>query len=60
MELFLENVDLSETCIFRSNHASNCLALKGDLPQDRDRLLAQVRAAKSRPDMLRDESWRGI
>ncbi len=60
MELFLENVDLSETCIFRSNHASNYLALKGDLPQDRDRLLAQVRAAKSRPDMLRDESWRGI
>lgn len=60
MELFLENVDLSETCIFRSNHASNYLALKGDLPQDRDRLLAQVREARRRPEMLRGESWRGI
>lgn len=44
--------------IFRSNHASNALALAGTLPRDRDRLLAEVTAAKQglialRPAWLR-------
>ena len=40
-ELFLQNID-SEGSIFRMNHASNYLTLKGTLNQDREALLAKV------------------
>lgn len=44
--------------IFRSNHASNALALAGNLPKDRLRLLAEITNAREggcglRPDWLR-------
>ena len=62
MELMLENIDLPEgvTCVFRSNHASNYLSLKGDLPADREKMLAVVRQAKENSDMLRPEFWRAL
>ncbi|MBQ9690774.1 MAG: radical SAM protein [Eggerthellaceae bacterium] len=47
MEIFLDNVD-SEGTIFRSNHASNHLALAGTLNADRDYLKQQVRQARER------------
>ena len=43
-ELFLQNVD-SEGTVFRANHASNYLTLKGTLNGDRDALLGQIGAA---------------
>ena len=45
LKLILENIRVEEMTapvIFRSNHASNFLTLKGTLPQDRDAMLAQV------------------
>ena len=45
LKLILENIHIEEMpapVIFRSNHASNFLTLKGTLPQDRDAMLAQV------------------
>lgn len=62
MEMMLEHVELPEgvTCVFRSNHASNYLSLKGDLPADRDNMLAVVRRAKENSDMLRPEYWRAL
>jgi radical SAM superfamily enzyme YgiQ (UPF0313 family) len=62
MEVMLEHVELPEgvTCVFRSNHASNYLSLKGDLPADRDNMLAVVRQAKENSDMLRPEYWRAL
>lgn len=56
--LMLENANPEKTCIFRSNHASNYLSLKGDLPQDRDRFLAQIKAAMKNTGMLKDERFR--
>lgn len=56
--LMLENANPQETCIFRSNHASNYLSLKGDLPQDRDRFLAQIENAMKNTGMLKDERFR--
>ncbi len=38
-ERLLANLDPTSPVIFRSNHASNCLALAGNLPRDRDRLM---------------------
>ena len=56
--LMLENANPEKTCIFRSNHASNYLSLKGELPQDRDRFLAQIEAAMKNTGMLKDERFR--
>jgi len=41
-EIFLQHID-SEGSVFRMNHASNYLTLKGTLNQDREALLEQVR-----------------
>jgi len=35
----------AKAVIFRSNHASNALALAGNLPRDKDKLLAQLQGA---------------
>jgi radical SAM superfamily enzyme YgiQ (UPF0313 family) len=48
MERFLSALELKRT-VFRSDHASNLLILKGTLGADKVRLLAQVRQAIERP-----------
>jgi hypothetical protein len=45
---FLEHLRL-EGSIFRSNHASNHLALGGTLPKDQPALIAGLRAVLARP-----------
>ncbi len=51
MERFLAGLALTRT-VFRSDHASNWLVLKGTLGADQERLLAQVRAAVTRPETV--------
>jgi len=53
--LFLDHMNPPAPVIFRSNHASNALALAGTLPKDRDRLLAQVAAAQA---VMSGPGWR--
>ena len=48
MERFLSGLELKRT-VFRSDHASNWLVLKGTLGADKERLLQQVRQAISAP-----------
>jgi len=61
MLLLLENLELDNT-VFRSDHASNYLVLKGTLSRDRGRLLQTVHAALERPGTvpLRPEWARGL
>lgn len=61
MERFLSALELERT-VFRSDHASNWLVLKGTLGADKDRLLAQVRAAIEHPEEapLRPAWMRGL
>ncbi|MBN8442172.1 MAG: radical SAM protein [Thauera sp.] len=61
MERFLSALELERT-VFRSDHASNRLVLKGTLGADKDRLLAQVRAAIEHPEAapLRPAWMRGL
>ena len=61
MERFLAALDLERT-VFRSDHASNWLVLKGTLGADKARLLAQVRAAIAQPESapLRPAWLRGL
>ncbi|HEY0633859.1 MAG TPA: radical SAM protein, partial [Gammaproteobacteria bacterium] len=46
--------------IFRSNHASNALALAGNLPRDRQRLLAEIDEALQGARRLRPHHARGM
>lgn len=51
----------TDKCIFRSNHASNYLALKGTLLKDQASLLETIERALERPDRyLRSEWMRGL
>lgn len=46
--------------IFRSNHASNALALAGNLPRDKEKLLFQLQAALTGEEPLRPWYTRGM
>ncbi len=46
--------------IFRSNHASNALALAGNLPNDKEKLLLQLREAMAGHRPLRPVYMRGL
>ncbi|WP_163936821.1 radical SAM protein [Paraferrimonas sp. SM1919] len=61
MKLLLEHLELKKT-VFRSDHASNYLVLKGTLGKDKPLLLAQVQQAIQRPHSiaLREEWQRGL
>ena len=57
-ELFLQHID-SEGSVFRMNHASNYLTLKGTLNRDREALLAKVQQGLQGCG-LRSESMRAL
>lgn len=61
MERFIAALELKRT-VFRSDHASNWLVLKGTLGADKPRLLEQIRAAIARPESahLRPAWARGL
>jgi len=58
--LLLKNVNVEKTCVFRSNHASNYVSLRGDLPMDKEKMLGQLRAAMENKGMLKDERFRAL
>jgi hypothetical protein len=61
MKQLLETLELEKT-VFRSDHASNYLVLKGVLGKDKARLLELVNTALKTPDQiaLRQEWQRGL
>ena len=61
VERLLQGLELRDT-VFRSDHASNYLVLKGNLGADKARMLAQVRQAIEQPQQarLRQEWQRGL
>lgn len=59
-ERLLSLMDPPRPMIFRSNHASNCLPLAGNLPRDRDALVAAVAAARAGLQPLRPRWIRGL
>jgi Fe-S oxidoreductase len=56
--LLLKNTNVTKKCVFRSNHASNYLSLRGDLPDDREEMMEKLRTALSDSGMLKDERFR--
>ena len=57
--LLVENLD-SPGSVFRMNHASNYLVLKGTLNRDQEAMLRTIDAAEHDLSRLRPESWRGL
>ena len=57
--LLVEGLD-SPGSVFRMNHASNYLVLRGTLNEDRDAMLREIDRAEHDLSRLRPESWRGL
>ncbi len=57
-ELLLKNTNVTKTCVFRSNHASNYVSLRGNLPQDKEKMLQQLRLVMNHADLLKDDRFR--
>ena len=58
--LMLQNMNVPEEtpCVFRSNHASNYVSLRGDLPKDKDRMMDQLKNALAHTELLKYEAFR--
>lgn len=58
--LMLEHADVEKKCVFRSNHASNYVSLRGDLPEDKERMMHQLRSAMANHNLFKDERFRAL
>ena len=58
VKIFIENVD-SEGTVFRANHASNYVPLKGTFNKDNKKMLEQIEKAE-KAGVFRPEIYRGI
>jgi radical SAM superfamily enzyme YgiQ (UPF0313 family) len=56
---FLQNLKVTN-CIFRSNHASNYMALSGTLPGDKEKLLADIDSAIKGECSYKEEVYRRL
>jgi radical SAM superfamily enzyme YgiQ (UPF0313 family) len=61
LKLIIENSSFTD-CFFSSMHASNYLSVRGKLPQDRERMLKELKKvlAARDPSLLRPEFLRGL
>ncbi len=61
LRTMVENARFSD-CFFSSMHASNYFAIRGNMPRDKEKVLAQLDAilAKKDPALLRPEYLRGL
>jgi len=56
--LLLQHAKPSKPCVFRSNHASNYVSLRGNLPMDNESMIASLRRAMEGRGMLKDDRFR--
>ena len=56
----LQNTEVTKKCVFRSNHASNYLSLRGNLPEDKESMMELLREAMDNHDMFKDERFRAL
>ena len=56
--LMLQYARPSKPCVFRSNHASNYVSLRGNLPMDNDAMIASLKRCMEDKGLLKDERFR--
>ncbi|MFX0179284.1 MAG: radical SAM protein [Candidatus Hodarchaeota archaeon] len=63
LELFIKFINFKNknaNCVFRSNHASNYLPIKGTLERDKDKILGVLNYGLNHSEILRPEFYRGL
>jgi radical SAM superfamily enzyme YgiQ (UPF0313 family) len=63
LKIFIENINFhnkNANCVFRSNHASNYLPIKGVLERDKKKILDVIEFGLENKDTLRPEFYRGL
>jgi len=63
LKLFIETINFSNkfaNCIFRSNHASNYLPLRGVLERDKSKILNLIDYGLNNKDILKAEHYRAL
>ena len=61
MKLLIENIsDDVKNCVFRSNHASNYLPIKGRLSRDREKIVSEINQTLEHPENVRPEFMRRL
>jgi len=63
LKLFIENIEFQNdnaNCVFRSNHASNYLPIKGILARDKDKIISTINYGLKNPEILRPSFYRGL
>ena len=58
--LMLDYARPEKPCVFRSNHASNYVSLKGDLPYDNDEMIAALKRCMEDKRLLKNEAFRRL
>jgi len=61
LKIIMENSSFTD-CFFSSMHASNYFSVRGRLPQEKEKMLEELKyiLAKRDPSMLRPEFLRGL
>lgn len=58
LEMLLNNINPISPLVFRANHASNVYSIGGNLPDDKEKMLALVRSLKEHPELLKPKVLR--
>lgn len=58
--LMLKHTNVTKKCVLRSNHASNYVSLRGDLPYDKEAMMNTLRVAMENKNMFKDERFRAL
>ena len=58
--LMLEYARPEKPCVFRSNHASNYVSLKGNLPEDNDRMIEALKRCMKDKSLIKSDYFRAL
>ncbi|MDR3595680.1 radical SAM protein [Clostridium sp.] len=58
IKLLLQHINVKETVVFRCNHASNYISLRGNLPKDKQNLLNQINYFENTNNLNQEEDRR--
>ncbi|MFZ8937349.1 MAG: radical SAM protein [Nitrosopumilaceae archaeon] len=60
LEGLLDGIETKDEIVFRANHGSNAYTIKGTFPQDKQKMLDQIRWLKEHPEVVRPQGLRGF
>lgn len=59
IKILIEHINVNKNVVFRCNHASNYISLRGILPEDKEKLVNQIRYYQDK-DKLKGEEYRRL